>query len=177
MEGAFAGQHFIENGSEAKDVGAIIDGLAAHLLGRHIAGGADDHAGIGTVGDRRGIAIGFSLTMDQFGQSEVQNFDAAVFGEEEILRLEIAVNDALVVRSGESMRDLNSVIDGFASRKWAALQGLPQRFADEQFGDEVRRALEDSELVDGEDVGMIESCSGLSLLLEAQQTLGIARNK
>jgi hypothetical protein len=31
--------------------------------------------------------------------------------------------------------------------------------------------------VDGEDVGVVESCNGLGLLLEAQETLGIVRNK
>jgi hypothetical protein len=71
--------------------------------------------------------------VNQLRQSEVQNFDAAVFGDEEVLRLEIAVNYALVVRSGESTRDLNGVIDGFARRKRAALQGLLQGLADKQF--------------------------------------------
>jgi hypothetical protein len=54
---------------------------------------------------------------------------------------------------------------------------MTQRFADEQFGDEVRRAVEDSELVDGKDVGVVESRSGLGFLLEAAQTVGVAGNE
>jgi hypothetical protein len=70
------------------------------------------------------------------------------------------------------MSDLHRVIDGFASRQRAALQYLPQGFADEQFGDEIGRAVEDSELVDREDVGMVESRSGLSFLLKTAKTVG-----
>ena len=87
------------------------------------------------------------------------------------------MNDALVVRGGQSMGDLDAVVDGFANRERAALQRMTQRFADEQFGDEVRRAVEDSELVDGKDVGVVESRSGLGFLLEAAQTVGVARNE
>ena len=38
MECPCAGQHFIEDGSEGEDVGAMIDGLATHLLGGHVTG-------------------------------------------------------------------------------------------------------------------------------------------
>ena len=89
-------------------------------------------------------------------QTEVQNLDPAVFRDEEILRLEVTMNDAFVVGSCEPMRDLNSVIDGFADRNRATLQDIPQRFANEQFRDQIRRAFEDAELVDSKDVGMVE---------------------
>src|SRR6266513_3294509 len=176
MEGAFAGKHLVE-WPEGEDVGAMVDSLATNLLRRHIAGRAHDHAGIGSRGLSRRVAVGVLLGLHQLRETKVENLDTAVFGDEEVLRLEIAVNDALVVRGGESMSDLHRVIDVFANREWAALQDLPQGFADEQFRDEIRRALEDSKLVDGEDVGMIESGNGLCLLLEAQETIWIPRNK
>lgn len=69
--------------------------------------------------------------------------------------------DAVVVRCRQCVGDLDAVVDGLANRKRAALQCVTQRLASEQFGDEVRRAVEGSELVDGEDVGMIECRSGL----------------
>ena len=44
-----AGQHVVDDQPERVDVGALIDVLAARLLGRHVFDGADDLAG-----DRRG---------------------------------------------------------------------------------------------------------------------------
>src|SRR5437016_1819465 len=177
MEDAFAGKYLVDNGPEGEDVRAMVDSLATNLLRRHIAGRAHDHAGIGSRGLSRRVAVAVLLGLHQLRETKVENLDAAVFGDEEVLRLEIAVNDALVVRGGQSMGDLDAVVDGFANRERAALQRMTQRFADEQFGDEVRRAVEDSELVDGKDVGVAESRSGLGFLLEAAQTVGVARNE
>ena len=54
---------------------------------------------------------------------------------------------------------------------------MPQRVALQQLRDQVRRALKDSELVDGKDVGMVQGRSRLCLLLESAQPVGILRNK
>ena len=115
--------------------------------------------------------------LHQFRETEIQNLDAAVFGDEQVLRLEVAMNDALFVRGRQSMSDLNAVIDCFANRHRAALQHLPQRAALQQLGDQVRCAFEDAELVDGKNVGMVESRCRLRLLLKAMQPVGVLRNK
>jgi hypothetical protein len=87
------------------------------------------------------------------------------------------MNDAVVMCCGQSVGDLDAVIDGFANRERTTLQRVTERFAGEQFRYEVRRAVEDSELVDGEDVGMVECRRGLGFLLEAPETVRIAGNK
>ena len=40
LEGNLAGQHFIEDGAEAVDVGALIAALSFDLFGRHVIGRA-----------------------------------------------------------------------------------------------------------------------------------------
>jgi len=86
------------------------------------------------------------------------------------------MNDALVVGRRQSMSDLDSVVDRFANRQRAALQYLTERFANEQLGYQIRCVLEDAELVDGENVGMVQSRCGLRFLLKAMQPVGVPRN-
>jgi len=41
-EERLAGEHLVEEHPEGPDVGALVDRLAARLLGRHVGGGAED---------------------------------------------------------------------------------------------------------------------------------------
>ena len=50
LERPAAGEHFVEHGAEREDVRAPIDGLAAHLLRRHVPGGAGDERSRGLGG-------------------------------------------------------------------------------------------------------------------------------
>ena len=96
---ALAGDHFVKHRSKGKDVSARIDRHAAHLLGRHVACGSHHGAGFGRrTGDgcSRSVGCGWSL----FGESEVEDFYAAFFGDENIFRLQVAVNDTFFVRGG-----------------------------------------------------------------------------
>jgi hypothetical protein len=69
----------------------MVDCLAAHLLGRHVSGSAHHQAGIGLVGHGRRGGVWLRLVLHQFREAEVQNLNAAVFGDEQVLRLEVAI--------------------------------------------------------------------------------------
>ena len=49
-KGSLAGEHFVENRTERKDVAAAIDFFPFNLFRRHVLKGADDSA---LLGDRR----------------------------------------------------------------------------------------------------------------------------
>ena len=119
-------EHLVEQRAEAEEIGAMIGGPAAHLLRRHVAHRAEDDAGAGLRrrGSRR-LADADSLRVDQLGQAEVEDLDAAVIGEEDVVGLEVAVNDPLVVRRGEPVRDLSRVIDRLARRQRRAIHRAP----------------------------------------------------
>ena len=116
-------QHFVDHHAQGEDVGAVVDRLPADLLGRHVAHGAEDDAHLGErVGHGRGL-LGLWCA-DEFRHAEVEDFHAAIAGEEEVLRLQIAMDDATLVRRGESARDLHGVVDRLAFRHGAVPQAL-----------------------------------------------------
>ena len=105
-EGAFAANHFVQHGAEGKNVGTIIDLLAAYLLGSHVGRGAHHDAGLGLHGLRGKRQVRQSPRLRRrggslcpsFGQSEVEQLGVTVPGDENIFRFEIAMHDAAIVR-------------------------------------------------------------------------------
>src|SRR6185369_12313449 len=121
------------------------------------------------VRQRRGRAV----RLRQLREAEVQDLDAAVPRDEQVLRLQVAVDDALVVRGGEAVRDLHRVVRRAAGRELAAGERRAQRLSLEQLLDDVRRALRLADVVDGRDVRVVEDAGGLRLLLEAAEAVAI----
>ena len=167
-----AAEHLVENRAEREDVRAVIGGLAPHLLGGHVPGRAHDHAGVGRGRGRRelgGLDARFRRK-HQLGQTEIEDLDVAVPGDEQVFRLQVAVHDPLVVRGGEAGRDLDGVLDRLAHRERAAAQARAQRLAFQQLGHEVRRPLVRPDVVEREDAGMGEHPGCARLGLEARES-------
>ena len=75
---------------------AVIGRLPADLLGRHVADRAEDHARLGAAASaRRRPAAAVRSRLRQLRQAEVEDLDAPVRRDEDVLRLQIAVDDAL----------------------------------------------------------------------------------
>ena len=110
-----------------------------------------------------------SVDLRELGEAEVEDLDAARVRDEEVLGLQIPVDDPLVVRGGEAVRDLQRVVNDLALRELAARERQAQRLALEQLLDDVGRVVMRADVVDGRDVGVIENARGLGLLLEAPQ--------
>ena len=116
--------------------------------------------------------------MRQLGEAEVEDLDAAVAGDEEVLGLQVPVDDALLVRGGEAVGDLERVVDGLAVGKLASGEDGAQGLALEQLLDDVGRAvaLIRPDVVDRGDVWVVQDARGLGLLLEAAQAIGVDEN-
>src|SRR5260370_11801809 len=119
---ALARNHFVENRGEAEYVGARIHGQAAHLLRRHISRSTHHYAGFGSVSHGGQRSVIARLRLSQFGEAEVENFYAAILRDENIFWLQVAMNDAFLMSRGESMRDLQSVIQSLAGGDRSATQ-------------------------------------------------------
>ena len=100
-------QHFIEDHAKCKDVCTMVDMLSTHLLRRHVPGRPHHYTGL------RGVRLVHSRQL-QLGQAKVQNLYTAVFSDEQVLRLNVAMNDTLFMRRRQPLRDLRRVIHRLA---------------------------------------------------------------
>src|SRR5262249_19593990 len=113
-EGSTASRHFVQHQPEGEDVGPRIQPFPANLFGRHVAGGARGGSGSRQVGGNRtsalDIAIGGSpirrriivvvlvhIGRGRFREAEVQYLRQPLSSQKNICRLDVAMNDFLVV--------------------------------------------------------------------------------
>ena len=79
----------VQDHPERVDVRARVHLLAFDLLGRHVRGSADHAAG------RRQTV----LVVDELGDAEVEDLGFAAIGDEDVVRLQVAVNNPVVMRN------------------------------------------------------------------------------
>ncbi len=157
---------FEEHGAEAEDVGTGVEFLAADLFGGHVGGGAHDDAGLGgAAGGERVVGNGFGLV--EFDEAEIEDLGATVAGGPDVVGLDIAVGDEGGVGGGEAVGDLGGDVERGFQRKRDAVK----RAAVDEFGDEVVF----TDIVDGDDVGMVERGDDLRFLFEALLAVRVSR--
>src|SRR5882724_2200146 len=139
MERAAAGQHFVENATQRKNVGARVLRPAHDLFRAPVSGRTEQRAAAR-------VAAGDA------SHAEVGKLHAAVRGDEDICRLHIAVDDALAMRDAERNGDIAN--PGARAGKWdrAFFQDAIERLTIHKFHDEVRnlRGFVDTHVMQGE---------------------------
>ena len=122
-ERAGAGQHLVEDGAQAEHVRARVERTPLRLFGRHVCGGAR-HDALARVRHVR-------LRRHDLRQAEVEHLGAAVARDEDVGRLEIAMEDALLMRDMEGVGNLHGHARGVLRRQRPAqrrrLPGVPGR--------------------------------------------------
>jgi len=177
LEGAAARQHLVKNRAESEDVASSVRGLPAHLFGRHVAHRPHNDAGLGAGGVRRQVGARFGPLsgVRQLGETEVENLHPAVPRHEDVLGLEIPVDDALLVRGGQTLRELDRVVDRLARGEPPPRERRAQRLSLEKLGDHVRRAVVRADVEDRRDVRVVQESRRPRLLLEPPQAVRIRR--
>jgi hypothetical protein len=105
-------------------------------------------------------------------EAEVENLDAAIFGQHDVFRLEVAVNDAGGVRGGQAVGDLRGDFEQLAGRDGLAGEQRAERFALDEFADDVLLAGFNADVVNGNDVGVVERGNGAGFALKAAAQIG-----
>jgi len=176
LERAASGQHLVENDAERENVGPGIERIAERLLRRHVEDGSDRGAEARQRSRLRGAGLGSALVgrFDHRRQAEVEQLRVAAGSDENVGRLEIAVDDAGSVCGFERFRNLHAEADDGAERHRAGGHHLEQGQAAQQLHHEVGTILRLGRLADVEDganVGVVQRRGGARFALEPAQVL------
>ena len=137
---------FVEDGSERKNVGSVVDLFARDLFRRHIKGGAHDRAGQGQGGGG-----------GQPGDAEVDDVGCSLLVDEDIRRFDIAVDDAFPMGIVQGVADPGDQSDDFFELEpLARCQELFQALAVHIFHGDKRLPQVFAHFVDGDNIGMGE---------------------
>ena len=174
-ERPLAREQLIENRPEREKVASVIDENPSKLLGRHIAHRPHHHPGLRVPHDsRRARRIGRGDGLDSLRHAEVEDLDVAVLRHEHVLRLQVAMDHALLVRRGKAVDDLERVVERLPLKDWSRIELLAQGLALEKLHDRIGDALVSSEVVNRENVRMRKRRDRLRFALEPRQRVGIA---
>src|SRR5215831_16018595 len=109
------------------------------------------------------------------GGFKIQNLDSAVFGNEKVLRLQIAVKDSGIVRSAQAAGEVLTPFQYFSYSHWSPIKARAKSFTLQQFRDDIGAAIALADVKDGNDVGMIKRRCGLRFDVETPQAVGLSR--
>ena len=162
-ERGLARDQLVRHAAEGVDVGAVIGrGIARRLLGGHVGRCPDGGAQLGERGTRRTLGGG----RDGLGDAEIGD-DRGVAGEQDVVRLDVAVHDAVVVGVGERARDVAQDAHDLGDGQRPAGQPRAQAFAlDERHG-VVGETVDHAGREDRHDVRLLERGGDPDFALEA----------
>src|SRR5262249_48538562 len=140
-----------------------INACATRLFWRHVAGRAEHDPGFGLRQTGRSVV---RLLFRFGGKTEVEQLYLPVTADKDVVRLEVAMDDAAVVRGGESASDLHRVVERCRERKRRRPDPRPERFSVEKFDGDLRNAVVAANVVDGEDVRVREGGHGAGFASE-----------
>ena len=149
-----AGQHLVQDDAEGEHVTSGIEAPPLRLLRRQIVDRPEnDSHTTWRPGHRLRLAAG---VIGHLGQTKVRQLGIAVPRNQNVLRLDVAMQDAGVVRRRERVRHASQQFDDLAPCPRFGSSPRAERSTIDELGHQVVAALELGGLVDRDNVGMIE---------------------
>ena len=146
--------------------------VSPDLLGRHVAHRPHDAAGFSR--DERGRCGQGRHRRLRSRQAEVEDFGLAVARDEDVLRLEVAVDDPLRVGGGKPIGNVRRQLNRLSPGQQPPPDSRPQALALQQLDHGDGLVVHDRELMDGHDVRMGDRRNGTGLVLEPGPHLRIS---
>ncbi len=129
---------------------------------------------------RIGVAAAH-VSVQRLGQAEVQDLDDAVAGDLDVGRLQVAMDDAALVRRLERFGDLQRNRDGLVQRNTTAADPVGECLAVHELEDQDRcmppRSAHVFDAVDGGDVWMAQCGEHARFALEARAAFSILNQR
>ena len=130
------------------------------------------------VGDFATLAgASHAVGSDRLRQPEVEHLHGAVSSDLDVRGFQIAMNDALLVRRFERLRDLLGDGQRLIERNGAARDALRQILAFDEFHHQRGHVAAIFNAVDGGDVGMIQRREHFRFALKTREPIGIRRDR
>src|SRR5579863_2393136 len=180
LERKAASGHFVQNDAEGEKIGARVEIFSECLFGRHVGDSAEGGAGAGEmcgVGSERSLVAisGGRFCGGNFGETEIENFGVAAPGDENVGGLDIAVDDAFRVCGIESFSDLQGDVEEALEFDRLASDDVLESGAIEKFHGDEGAAIFFADVVNGADVGVVESRGGFGFAAETLEGLAVGR--
>ena len=168
-KGPLAAEHLIEHHAEAEQVRAMVGGFAPYLLRRHVASRAQHHTFIRQIGSGR-----IRRRVPLLGQPEIQDLHVAAARDHDVVRLQIAVHQTGRVRRREAGGHLHRNLDCPRRGKRASLDRAPQGVPADQLGSDPVDTVVATDVVNGDDVGVVERAGRARFPLETGDAVRVA---
>ncbi|HEY0178894.1 MAG TPA: hypothetical protein VGC30_04575 [Dokdonella sp.] len=157
--GPLAGQQFEQQHAERVDVGRGRHRLAAELFGRRVVRRERCDGEFGRAWRGR---------VEQLRDAEVEQLHGAGGVDEDVGRLQVAVDDQVAVRIGDGLADLSEQRESFGERRAPFVAVVAQRTSFDEFHHRVRTALRRRAAVEqARDARMVEPREDVALGMEA----------
>ena len=177
LECALARQHLVEDHAEGPDVGAPIHGLAPRLLGRHVGGRPDDQTHLRAPHRERRrvhrLRARCGGRIQRLRQPEVEHLHGAVGADLDVRGLQVAMDDALLVRRFQRVGDLLRDGERVGQRYWSTRDQHGEVVAFDELHDQRANAARVLEAVDVRDVGMVQRREDLRFAFETGEPIGV----
>ena len=163
-----AGEQLVQQRAQRVDVAAgvdVVDAAECGLFRAHILQSAEDHAD----GGHHGFAIQFGV--ERLGETEVDDLgNSLAFDrlDKDVRRLNVAVDDALLVRVVDGLADGNEELDALANVQLVFVAVAGDGRAVDELHHKVRQALRRRTGVENlGDVGMFHQGQGAAFAFKA----------
>ena len=172
------GCHFVQHGAKGKQVCACISLKSSRLFRRKIRDRTDEHSRAREIlpdGSNPFVSC-FQTLRDVFRKAEIENLGVSTFGDENVCRLDVAMDDAFRVRSVKAVGNLDGELEQLIDRQQMRPNQLTERPAFDELHRDERVALVLSYFINCADVRVVEARCRARLPAESLERLRRSRH-